>query len=80
MRQTIMPQAPVSPIQRSVPVTPKSSVQKIHAPPVTNIITGMPIKKWPTSFKKAFHKSTPDEKIMSGVNNLDHMSRKLLGR
>lgn len=42
--------------------------------------TGMPVKKWPTSFKNAFHTPTTDETIMRGLDNLDNMSKKLLGR
>lgn len=42
--------------------------------------TGMPVKKWPTSFKKAFHKPTQDESILKGLHNLDNMSKSLLGK
>jgi hypothetical protein len=42
--------------------------------------TGMPVKKWPTSFKKAFHKPTSDETILKGLQNLDNMSKELLGK
>ena len=42
--------------------------------------TGMPVKKWPISFKKAFHKPTQDETILKGLNNLDSMASSLLGK
>jgi hypothetical protein len=80
LKQAIMPQTQTSAVQKPIPVSTKPYVQKIQKPRATDIITGLPTHRWPTSFKKAYHKPTPDEKIMSGVNNLDHMARKLLGR
>jgi hypothetical protein len=88
LKRVIMP-TPMPNVQRSVPINTKPYVQRIQKPPLKNtpsilytggMPTGMPVKKWPTSFKKAFHKPTPDESIMRGLNNLDHMSKSLLGR
>jgi hypothetical protein len=87
LKQVIMP-TPMPSVARPIPVSKKPYVQKIQKHPLTDIPstlyaggiqTGMPVKKWPTSFKKAFHKPTPDESIMRGLNNLDGMSRSLLG-
>jgi hypothetical protein len=63
--------------------------QKIQKSPLKNtpsilyaggMPTGLPVKKWPTSFKKAFHKPTTDEMVLKGLQNLDNMSNKLLGK
>lgn len=87
LKRVIMP-TPMPSVPRPVPVSTHPYVKKIQKPPLKNIPstlyigeiqTGMPVKKWPTSFKKAFHKSTPDENIMRGLNNLAHMSKSLLG-
>ncbi len=88
LKQVIMP-TPMPQVQRPIPVSTKPYVQKIQKPPLKNVAsilysggiqTGVPVKKWPTSFKKAFHKPTPDESIMRGLSNLNGMSRSLLGR
>jgi len=87
LKRVIMP-TPMPSVPRPIPVSTKPYVQKIQKPPLKNVVsilyaggiqTGMPVKKWPTSFKKAFHKPTPDESIMRGLNNLDSMSSSLLG-
>jgi hypothetical protein len=88
LKQVIMP-TPMPSVARPIPVSNKPYVQKIYKPPLKNVTsilyaggiqTGMPVKKWPTSFKKAFHKPTSDESIMKGLNNLDSMSSSLLGK
>jgi hypothetical protein len=87
LKRVIMP-APVpvsNPVSKAVAKPSSSKVQKSPMVNTKSILytggmpTGMPVKKWPTSFKKAFHKPTSDESIMKGLNNLNNMSRKLLG-
>lgn len=87
LKRVIMP-TPMPNVPRPVPVSTKPYVQKIQKSPMKNIPsilyagdlqTGIPVKKWPTSFKKAFHNPTPDERIMKGLSNLDNMSKSLLG-
>jgi hypothetical protein len=87
LKRAIMP-TPISPVPqpRSVstqPYAPKVQKYPLQHVPSTlytgGLQTGLPVKKWPTSFKKAFHKPTQDETILKGLHNLDNMSRSLLG-
>jgi len=57
-----------------------STPPKFQQPSLKNISIGPPVKKWPTSFKKAYHQPTSDERILKGLNNLDNMSDRLLGK
>ena len=88
LKKAIMPSTPM---RAALP--PKMMSTKQYAPKIERplksvpsmlymggIQTGAPVKKWPTSFKKATHKPTPDESIMKGLKNLDRMSDALLGK
>ena len=86
LKQAIMP-TPMKAVPPPKAVSVKPYTPKVQQPmnKVPSILytggmpTGMPVKKWPTSFKKAFHKPTYDEMILKGLNNLDNMSNALLG-
>ena len=81
---TPMPSVPQPRAVSNQPYAPKVQQYPLQHVPSTlytgGLVTGLPVKKWPTSFKKAFHKPTPDESILKGLHNLDHMSKSLLGR
>ena len=88
LKKTIMP-TPMMAVPQPRAVSTQSYAPKIQKSPLKNtpsilyaggLPKGMPVKKWPTSFKKAFHKPTSDETILRGLQNLDSMSNKLLGR
>jgi len=86
LKQAIMP-TPMKAVPPAKPVSTRSYSPNIQRPmqrvPSTlytgGMQTGLPVKKWPTSFKKAFHKPTADENILKGLHNLDSMSKSLLG-
>jgi hypothetical protein len=85
MREVIMP-TPMKAVPPAKAVSVQPYSPKIQQPltkvPSTlyamRLPTGAPVKKWPTSFKKVFHKPTMDENILRGLNNLDGMSRSLM--
>ena len=88
LKRAIMP-TPMAAVPQPRAVSTQPYAPKIQKYPMKNtpsilyaggLPTGMPVKKWPTSFKKAFHKPTSDETILRGLQNLDSMSNKLLGR
>jgi hypothetical protein len=88
LKRVIMP-TPMPSVPRPVAVSTKPYIQKIQKPPMQamptilyagGLPTGIPVKKWPSSFKKAFHKPTADESIMRGLSNLDNMSKSVLGK
>jgi hypothetical protein len=88
VRKAIMP-TPKPAVPQPRAVSTQAYAPKIQKYPLKNtpsilsaggMPTGLPVKKWPTSFKRAFHKPTSDETIMRGLQNLDHMSKELLGR
>jgi hypothetical protein len=87
LERVIMP-TPMTPVPKPKAVSQQPYVQKVQQPPLKNIPStlytkGLPsgtaVKKWPTSFKKAFHQPTSDERILKGLKNLDSMSASLLG-
>lgn len=90
LKRAIMPTMPTPmkavPQPRAVSTQPyipqvKKPMQKT---PSMLFITGMqgatPVKKWPTSFKKVYHKPTSDELLLKGLRNLDSMSNAVLGK
>jgi hypothetical protein len=87
MREIIMP-TPMKAVPPTKAVSIRPYSPKIQQPltkvPSTlyavRLPTGTPVQKWPTSFKKAFHKPTSDETILRGLNNLDNMSKSLMGK
>lgn len=88
LKRVIMP-TPMPSVKKPVAVSSEPYVPRVDNPPLKKtpsilysmgLSTGVPVKKWPTSFKKATHKQTVDESIMKGLNNLDRMSKRLLGR
>jgi hypothetical protein len=88
LKKAIMP-TPMVAVPQPRAVSTQHYAPKVQKYPLKNtpsilyaggMPTGMPVKKWPTSFKKAFHKPTSDETILKGLQNLDRMSKALLGR
>lgn len=86
--KSVMVPTPMKAVPPAKAVSSNPYVQKIQKPPLKNIPstlyaggipTGMPVKKWPTSFRKAY-KPTADESILKGLKNLDNMSASLLGK
>ena len=88
LKRAIMP-TPMTAVPQPRVVSSQPYAPKVQKYPLKNtpsilyaggLQTGLPVKKWPTSFKKAFHKPTSDETILRGLQNLDNMSKELLGR
>jgi hypothetical protein len=88
LKKAIMP-TPMKAVPQPKSVSTRPYAPKVQQYPLKKVPstlytgglqTGMPVKKWPTSFKKAFHKPTQDENILKGLRNLDSMSQSLLGK